>query len=293
METRTIVGQGKYIYEVDKRWGRGPRGVAAFGIVSGSATDSRDRVYVFNRAPDPRVIVMDRDGTLLSEWGRGQFKHPHGIWISPQDELYCTDRDTHLVTRWTTDGKLLQSWGTPDQPGAPGQPFNQPTHAMVTPHGELYVSDGYGQHRVHRFGADGKLKTSWGEKGTGPGQFALPHDVWVDPRDRVLVCDRENQRVQHFDRDGKYVGEWSDLKAPMQIFVKDAVLYLAEAGQQITIMTLDAKVLAQWGSKGPADDQFTDSPHSIWVDSRGDIYVSEVLTPDKFQKFVLKAQAPG
>src|SRR5437588_5133837 len=191
METRTTVGEGSYTYAVDKHWGRGPRGIAAFGIVSGSATDSQDRVYVFDRAPDPRVIVMDRDGALLNEWGRGQFKHPHGIWISPQDELYCTDRDTNLVTRWTTDGQLLQSWGTPDRPGAPGQPFNQPTHAMVTADGEMYVSDGYGQHRVHRFGKDGQLELSWGEKGEGPGQFALPHDVWVEPGRRVVVCDRE------------------------------------------------------------------------------------------------------
>src|SRR5579884_470502 len=198
MEMRTTVGRGAYTYEVDKQWGRRAGGVTAFGLVSGVACDSEDRVYVFNRLPEPRIIVLDRDGRLQDEWGAGQFKHPHGIWMSPHNELYLTDRDTHLVTRWSRDGKLLQSWGTPNQPGPPGQPFNQPTRAVVAPDGEMYVSDGYGQRRVHRFSADGKLKASWGEEGTGPGQFALPHDVWVDPRDRVLVCDRENQRVQHF-----------------------------------------------------------------------------------------------
>ena len=286
METRTIVGNGRFTYEVDKRWGRRDGGVTAFGLVSGVACDSQDRVYVFNRLPNPRVVVLDRDGKLLGDWGTGQFKHPHGIWISPKDDLYLTDRDTHLVTRWTTDGKLLQSWGTPNQPGAPGQPFNQPTHAFVTPDGEMYVSDGYGQRRVHRFGADGSLKTSWGEEGTGPGQFALPHDIWVDPRDRVVVCDRENQRIQFFDRDGTYLSEWDDLKAPMQVFVKDDVLYLAEARQQISILTLDGEVLSRWGSKGDAPDQFTDSPHSIWVDSRGDLYVCEVTGQDKLEKYV-------
>lgn len=286
METRTIVGSGKFTYEVDKHWGRRDGGVTAFGLVSGVATDSQDRVYVFNRLPNPRVIVLDRAGRLLGEWGAGQFKHPHGIWMAPSNELYLTDRDTHLVSRWTTDGKLLQSWGTPDQPGAPGQPFNQPTHAFVTPDGEMYVSDGYGQRRVHRFGADGVLRTSWGEEGTGPGQFALPHDVWVDPRDRVVVCDRENQRIQFFDRAGAYLAEWNDLKSPMQVFVHDDVVYLAEGRQQITILTLDGEVLARWGSPGPGPDQFTDSPHSIWVDSRGDVYVSEVLGHDKLQKYV-------
>ncbi|HLG51547.1 MAG TPA: peptidyl-alpha-hydroxyglycine alpha-amidating lyase family protein [Chloroflexota bacterium] len=286
MDTRAIVGHGRFTYAVEKRWGRGPDGVAAFGLVSGVATDSRDRVYVFNRTPDPRIIVLDRDGRFLGEWGRGQFKHPHGIWISPQDEIYLTDRDTHLVTRWTLDGQLLQSWGTPNRPGPPGQPFNQPTRAVLAPDGEMYVSDGYGQRRVHRFGRDGQLKQSWGEEGSGPGQFALPHDVCVDPRDRVLVCDRENQRVQIFDRGGTYLGEWSDLKSPMAIFIKDDVLYLAEGQQQVSIMTLDGEVLARWGSKGTGDDQFTDSPHSIWVDSHGDIYVSEVTGHDKLQKYV-------
>ena len=286
METRTIVGTGKYTYEAQKHWGRGPGGVTAFGLVSGVACDSQDRVYAFNRLPNPRILVLDPSGKLLNEWGAGQFKHPHGIWISPEDELFLTDRDTHLVTRWTTGGKLLQSWGTPDQPGALGQPFNQPTHAYVTPDGDMFVSDGYGQHRVHRFGKDGKLEVSWGEKGTGPGQFALPHDVWVDPRGRVVVCDRENQRIQFFNRDGAYLSEWNDLKAPMQVFVKDDLMFLAEARQQISILTLDGEVLSRWGSQGPGPDQFTDSPHGIWVDSRGDIYISEVTGQDKFQKYV-------
>ena len=286
MSAQTIVGSGQYTYAVDKQWGRRDGGVSAFGLVSGVACDSQDRVYVFNRLPDPRIIVMDPDGRVINEWGTGQFGHPHGIFLDSHDELYLTDRDTHLVTRWTTEGKLLQSWGTPNQPGAPGEPFNQPTHAFAMPDGEMFVSDGYGQFRVHRFGADGKLKTSWGEQGEGPGQFALPHDVWVDSRQRVLVCDRENQRIQHFDLAGNYLTEWGDLRSPMQVHIKNEIIFLAEGRQRITIMTLDGEVLARWGSQGPADDQFTDSPHSIWVDSSGDIYVTEVLSPDKLQKYV-------
>jgi len=289
MAEQVIVGSGRYQFAVDKEWGRRTGGVNAFGLVSGIATDSRDRVYVFQRLPNPRMIVLSREGEVLSEWGQGQFKHPHGIFIK-DDELYLTDRDTQLVTHWTADGKLLESWGTPDQPGAPGAPFNQPTHAYVTSDGAMFVSDGYGQHRVHRFGADGRLEVSWGEKGEGPGQFALPHDVWVDSRQRVIVCDRENRRIQFFDRDGNYQSEWADLKYPMQVFIRPEaageIVYLAEARQQISILTLDGEVLARWGSQGDRPEQFTDSPHSIWVDSRGDIYVSEVLGENKLQKFL-------
>lgn len=282
---RTIVGSGSFMYEVDKQWGRRAGGIPAFGLVSGVACDSQDRVYLFQRLPNPRLIVMDPQGTLLNEWGSGQFKHPHGIFITSQDELYLTDRDTQLVTRWTLDGQFLHAWGTRDEPGAPGQPFNQPTRAFVTSDGAMFVSDGYGQHRVHRFGSHGQLEVSWGEKGEGPGQFALPHDVWVDPRDRVMVCDRENRRIQFFDRDGVFLQEWADLQYPMQVFLKEEIIYLAEARQQITILTLDGEVLARWGSPGPAPDQFTDSPHSIWVDSHGDIYVTEVTGQNKVQKY--------
>src|SRR6266852_7323814 len=99
------------------------------------------------------------------------------------------------------------------------------------------------------------------------------------------LCDRENARVEIFDRDGGYLGEWPGLANPMQIFVRDEVLYLAESNQRVSIMTIDGDVLARWGSKGPAPDQFTNAPHSIWADSHGDVYVSEVVDPNTIQKY--------
>jgi sugar lactone lactonase YvrE len=279
------VGQGKYSYEVDKEWGRRDGGVAAFGVSQGVSGDSRDRVYVFVRSPRAEILVFDRDGRLLSSWGHGQFEHPHGIWISPKDEMYLTDRDAHVVSKWTLDGKLLRTWGTAGAPGAPGTPFNQPTKAVETPDGELYVSDGYGQHRVHRFDKQGQLVHSWGEQGEGPSQFALPHDVYVDERDRVLLCDRENQRVQLFDRAGQYTGEWRELKSPMQIVVRDGVLYMCEGGNRISVRTLDGEMLSgcEYATASPRKQN---GPHSLWVDSRGDIYVGEVTGENGFQKFV-------
>jgi hypothetical protein len=139
--------------------------------------------------------------------------------------------------------------------------------------------------------ADGLLKQSWGEQRSGPGQFALPHDVWVDPRDRVLVCDRENARVEMFSREGAYTGEWPGLANPMQISIRDDILYLAESNQRVSILTLDGGVLARWGSRGEGQDQFTNAPHSICVDSRGDIYVSEVVQPNNIQKYTRRRTA--
>ena len=281
-----IVGQGQFTYTVDKNWGRGPAGVPAFGLISGVACDSEDRVYVFHRSPDPRVMVFGRDGNILRTWGEGAFLRPHGIFITVRDDVYCTDLDTQLVTKWKTNGTPIRSWGTAGIAGPSGQPFNQPTRAVETADGEMYVSDGYGQFRVHRFDKAGNRVHSWGEQGAGPSQFALPHDVWVDSRNRVLVCDRENGRVQLFDRSGQFLAEWSGRKNPMQIFERDETLYMAETQQQISIMDLDGRILSSWGSHGEGDDQFTDAPHSIWVDSRGDIYVSEVVAANRIQKYI-------
>jgi hypothetical protein len=286
--TDTVFGSGRYTYRADAAWGRGPQGVPAFGLVSTVACDSQDRVYVFQRLPDPQMLVFDRDGRLLSRWGEGAFRHPHGVWIGPDDALYCTDRETHTVTQWTLDGRLLRTWGTPGQPGAPGQPFNEPTKVYVTSGGDMYVSDGYGQHRVHHFGPDGALHCSWGEQGTGPGQFGWPvHSVWVDPRGRVLVLDRQNGRIQRFGAHGEYQGEWGGYMTPMDVYVDaDQTLYLAEGGGRMTILNLDGGVLSQWGERGDGAGQFAAAPHCCWVDSRGDLYVSEVTTHDRLQKFV-------
>jgi DNA-binding beta-propeller fold protein YncE len=285
VDEQQVVGQGKYTYERDTQWGRRSGGVPQFGVAQGVYGDSKNRVYVFVRSPTAEMLVFDRDGKLVDSWGFGRFKHPHGVWINESDELFLTDRDTHLVTKWKLDGTFLGKWGTANQPGAPGAPFNQPTKAVETKDGELYVSDGYGQHRMHRFAKDGTLIRSWGEKGTGPSQFALPHDVWVDSRDRVLACDRENGRVQVFDREGNYQSEWANLKSPMQIYERDELLYVAEGRGRVEVRDLDFKELSAWDYRSVSPRK-ENSCHSIWVDSRGDIYIGEVTGEEGLQKFV-------
>lgn len=282
-----IYGSGDYRYQVVPGWGRGERGVPRFGLVSMVACDARDRVYVFQRESEPVVLVFEPDGALVDRWGEDAFRRPHGIWIAPDQTLYCTDLDRHTVTQWTRDGTLLRTWGTPDRPGASGAPFNEPARAIVAPNGDLYVADGYGQHRVHRFAADGTLLHSWGERGTGPGQFGWPvHSVAYDPRGRVLIVDRENQRVQHFTPDGEYTGEWTGFDVPQDLFIDpQGIVYVVEGHPRVTLLTLDGAIVTRWGERGDAPGQFRASPHACWVDSRGSLYVGEVTTHDCFQKF--------
>lgn len=301
------VGQGRWTYEPVPDWGRS-RERPELGLVSGVAGDGADNVYVFQRTPQSLVLVFNREGTLLRSWGAGEFPHAHGIWIGhvgpAQGEpiVFLTDRELHQVLRYSLGGERLDAWGTAGvtgsagqaagrqahEPGAPGEPFNEPARATATSAGDVFVADGYGQHRVHRFNAAGERLMSWGSAGTGPGEFGWPvHDVCLDPRGRLLVADRGNGRIQHFTPDGGYLGQWTGLGMPQGIVVtREGEVVVAEGTGAISVLSLDGEVLCRWGEKGEGAGQFAASPHSLWIDSRGDLYVGEVTTPDRFQKFV-------
>ena len=280
------VGSGDFQFEPVENWERGPAGRPFGGIVPAMATDSRDRVYIARRDP-AAILVYASDGRYLESWGEDVFHNPHSVWISPEDQIYIADVDDHTVRCCSTAGQVLQTWGTPGRTGAPGEPFNKPTWAVRSEAGELFVADGYGQFRVHRFAADGALLCSWGTEGSGPGQFALPHCLRLDSRGRVLAIDRENGRIQHFDVDGNYLGEWSDLGAPNDIFIDaNDHVFIAEGERRISVLDLDGKVLDRWGEEGDAPGQFADHPHGIWLDSSGDLYIAEVpYINDRLQKF--------
>jgi DNA-binding beta-propeller fold protein YncE len=294
-------------YQADDQWAKLPAGWS-WTEVAAVATDARDRVYVFNRGEHP-VMVFNRDGTFRTAWGEGLFARPHGIFIAADDAVYCTDDLGHSVRKFTPEGKLLLSLGVPGTPantGATsmdyrtilraGPPFHYPTNLAVSSEGELYVSDGYGNARVHKFAPDGRLLFSWGEPGNGPGQFHLPHGIAVDRQGTVYVADRENSRIQLFTSDGAYLSEWTDVARPCQVFLDQAGnVFVAELGfhagmwpgttapadapgGRVSIFDRHGNVRARWGGgRNPcaAGDFF--APHGICADSRGDIYVAEVV----------------
>ena len=157
-----ILGTGEHRYRVVENWAKLPDGWE-FRDVAAVAVDSKDRVYVFNRGQHP-MMVFDRDGNFLRSWGEGLFGRAHGIHIDSDDTLYCTDDGDHTVRKITTDGKVLLTIGVPDKP-APflsGKPFNRCTHTALSPKGDIYVSDGYGNSCVHKYSPDGKHLMSLG-----------------------------------------------------------------------------------------------------------------------------------
>ena len=221
-----------FFYEVDEGWEQLPEGII-HKDVCGVAVDSNDRVYMVTRG-DARVLVYEPDGTFVMSWGEDVFtERTHGITIDSNDLLYIVDDAKHVVRKFTPDGKQLMVLGTPEQASDTGYvnkqgfssikksggPFNRPTNSAIAPNGDIYVSDGYGNARVHHFTADGKLIKSWGEPGTGTGQFNLPHGISITNDGRVLVADRENDRIQIFSLNGEYLEPWDHVQRPTDIYI--------------------------------------------------------------------------
>ena len=241
----SLVGQGEFQYEPLPGWDQLPEGWSYVEAV-GAATDSADRLYIFNRGEHP-VIVLEPDGTFVRSWGEGAFVRPHGITIARDDTLYLSDDQDHTIRRYTPEGELLMTLGTSGQGSdtgvvdgnyrtieRPAGPFNLPTNLAIAPDGRLFICDGYGNCRVHRFSADGEFELSWGEPGDGPGQFHLPHGIAVDSTGRVCLADRENSRLQWFSPDGEFLEEWTDLARPCEAWIgPDDVVYVAELGWHV------------------------------------------------------------
>jgi DNA-binding beta-propeller fold protein YncE len=286
-----VLGTGQHCYEVDEQWMRLPAGWC-LGDVGGIGVDSQDRVYVFHRGEHP-MLIFSPDGELVDAWGDDLFPHAHGIHIGPDDTLYLTDDGDHTVRRCTPDGEVMLCIGVPGDPSGDlsGEPFNRCTHTALSPTGDIYVADGYNNARVHKYSPRGDLLFSWGEPGTRPGQFNIPHNIVCDAGGRVYVADRENHRVQVFDGEGQYVDQWNNLHRPCALALdRHGRFYVGEVGpelsvnrrfpnlgEKITVTDADGALLAELGDGRPGtrSDQFL-APHAIAVNSQGDLFVGEV-----------------
>jgi len=276
---------GEATYEVCEDWPRLPEGWH-FGQVPGVAVDSQDRVYVFHRGRQP-LLVFSPDGELLESWGEGLFQLPHGIAVAPDDSLYLVDRDDNVMGRFSPDQELLQVFGTRGQPSPDGRPFNRPASVALSHSGDIYVSDGYGASRVHRFSPGGELILSWGSEGEGPGEFRTPHGVQVDGQGRVYVADRENHRIQIFTPDGEFISQLTGFNRPNNLLLAgDGRIYVAELMHRVSVLDGDGHVLARWDGLDSKTPGVFVGAHDICMDSRGDLYVGEVLEGERVRKLV-------
>ena len=282
------VGDGQFKYEVIENWGRLPDGWS-FGRVTGVAVDSEDRVYICQQLQNPPVVVFDSEGKYLDSWGTGVIVEPHTIYIGSDyigsgDVIYLADRGAHVALKLSLSGEVLLELGNRGQPSDTGctedegevlraaGPFNRPTRLFPAFFGDLYVSDGYRNSRVHRFSDDGQLIASWGEPGSGaPGKIRSPHSLWLDGNGKVYVCDRLNNRIQIFSSNGEFLTQWSGLQLPTDLHIdRHGTIYLAERPDNegidgwISILDEEGHRLARWS---------TPRGHQIWVDGHSDMYL--------------------
>lgn len=288
------VGTGQYQYEVIEDFARLPEG-ESFGLISRVTTDSKNQLYVFQRK-DPAVLVFDADGRYLRAWGAGLFRRAHGLRIV-DDVAYITDQLDNVALVYSLEGRLIREIGTRGQasdtgcedwhilPKRAAGPFNHPTEMMPGPNGDLYVTDGYRNSRVHRFSADGRLLQSWGQPGkSAPGEFHLPHSLTFAPDGTLYVCDRANARVQIFSPDGQFIGQWTGMGEPNDIARgRDGTFYLCErasdsSGPAISVRDGQGTVLARWE---------VPPVHGMGIDAAGNIYVG-LTKLGRVRKYVRK-----
>jgi len=291
-------------YQVDPTWPQRPDDVT-WGAGTGVTVDKQDNVYVYTRGTPP-VQVYDGKGRYIRGWGQDVLKSAHFIHIDPKGNVWAPDLDTHTVRKFTPTGKLLLTLGTEGKPGCDEKHFNLPTDIAVSPAGDVFIADGYGNNRIVHFDANGKFVKAWGKLGVKPGEFSIVHAIELDSRGRIYECDRNNARVQVFDRNGKFLAQWRNLLVPWGIHItpndeiwicgSSPMRWPKEGGfggppkdQLVMRFDADGKIHQLWtmpicpeGKEKPGELNIV---HGIGVDSKGNVYLGDV-GGKRVQKFV-------
>jgi DNA-binding beta-propeller fold protein YncE len=259
---------------------------------------------------DP-VLKFDLDGSVVESFGSGMFIWPHGIDVDPDGNVWVTDAVTaertpegtrgHQVVKFSPDGEVLMTLGTPGEPGDGPDHFNSPSDVVVADNGDVFIADGHGgntNNRVVKFSSDGTFIMSWGQTGYAPGEFRTLHAIAIDSRGRIFVGDRSNNRIQIFDQDGNFLTMWTQFGRPSGIsFDENDRIYVADSesddvqnpGWEMGIRIGDALtgwvdefILFPWG-----DPRVTagNGAEFVAVDRDGNLYGGEPR-PRKLQKYV-------
>ena len=285
--------------------GANPNGPTNQPGISGLAIDQHDRIYVFNRGVKP-VMVFNTDGKMVAA-GADQvingktinkdWQHSGGVdW---DGNVYIIERDAHRIVKLNPAmDKFLLQLGVTGEKGTDATHLNLPSGIAILHNGNMIVTDGYGNNRVLLFDKTGKLlkqvaKGAGGptDKGTGPGEWNLPHKLAVDAQENLYIIDREGHRVQVFDKNLNYLREinvpgWNPWDVNISRKGDDGILWVADhALERVHKVSLkDGKLLATWGKQGWGPGEF-DWVHGIVVDSKGAVYAADTYG-QRIQKFV-------
>ncbi|MAG93247.1 MAG: hypothetical protein CMJ48_05805 [Planctomycetaceae bacterium] len=307
-------------YDVDPAWPQTPENVSRKGWVSGLAIDDKNQVWFFKKGPDP-VQVYTSDGKFVRTWGQGNFKDPHHLRIDHEGNIWLADFGLHIVQKYTPQGKLMMTLGIRGEAGLDETHFNKPTDMAITPTGDIFITDGYGNRRIVHFDKTGKFIKAWGEYGSAPGSFVMPHAIVVDSKGLLYVADRNSARIQIFNQDGKFLDQWSNIIMPWGLSI-DAQDNLWVCGssphwwvrdgkapeykdQMFVRFTTNGRVQQMWSI--PLGDIGTDKNnpdvsrlkpgeavgvHCIAQDAQGNLYVGDIYG-ERAQKFLPVTKRPA
>lgn len=276
----------------------------AWNLIQASnvAVTARGHILVLHRGAHP-ILEFESSGKFVRSWGDGMISEgkvagipqnnwapdrsrysavygppgctscgAHSVRVDPQGNIWVVDATGHVIYKMNQDGKEIMRLGTKGVSGTSPTTFNLPTDIAFAPNGDLYVSDGYGSARVVKYSRDGKYLLQWGTRGDGPGEFRLPHNVVTDAQGRVYVTDRDNQRIEVFDANGKFLTEWKGTGGV-------SGLAMTKDGRIVTgavIRDLNGNVLGRLPEATGA--------HGVAVADSGDIYLAQLT--GVVQKFV-------
>jgi hypothetical protein len=260
------------------------------------------------------VMKFDSSGKLLKSFGAGMFVFPHKIYVDGDGNIWVVDGRSanprerkkypddrpkgHVVVKFSPEGKVLLTIGTPGVAGNPPQALTEPCSVVTLPNGDILIAEGHaGQYpgqgpdsvaRISRFTKDGKFVKSFGRWGSAPGEFKTPHDIALDAQGRLYVADRGNMRVQILDPDGGFVAEWAQFGRPSGVYIRGDTIYVADSESN----GLPFAVHPGWkrgiriGSvktgdvlyriPDPLEMQGTSAAEGLAVDAMGNVYGAEV-----------------
>lgn len=257
------------------------------------------------------LLKFDLKGNVVKSFGGGMFIWPHGIDVDRDGNVWVTDavapartppgKRGHQVIKFSPDGKVLMTLGTPGTPGTGPKSFNAPSDVVVAENGDIFVADGHGldgNNRVVKVSKNGEFIKAWGKTGYAPGEFRTLHAIAIDSRGRVFVGDRANNRIQIFEQDGKFLTMWTQFGRPSGIsFDSKDQIYVADSesddeqnpGWEMGIRIGDARtgwisafILYPWGDPRQVAGN---GAEFVAVDRDGNLYGGEPR-PRRLQKYV-------
>jgi sugar lactone lactonase YvrE len=293
-------------YRVIENWPQLPAGFV-WGEVIGVEVDSAGNVYVLHRCSngegtgngtcagrsEPPVLKFDSSGKFLGSWGVGMFVYPHGFHIDPDGFIWATDARAaggrgQQVYKFTSDGTLVLRIGTAGTSGEGPYLFNGPTDVAVAHNGDVFVTDGhFGNARIVKFSKDGTFVKAWGKRGSGRGEFNVPHTIAIDSTGRLFVGDRSNNRIQIFDQDGNFLEEWKQFGRPSNIHIDRAdTIYVTDSESNAERNPGWERGIRIGSAKDGSVKEFIDNtdPEGVTSDARGNVY-SAVVTRKKLDKY--------